>query len=395
MARTVVKPESSSGIVVWRLDRWGLALTIGSVVAALAFLAMTSVAAAAATGSCAITPRTSRNDNPDLVELQRLIETQARGSEPHGGEAVPEDDVGTEVERELGSQYGEEWYEVEAGDFAVGLVAGPISVPQATEKVRQVLARMIEPGQLAFAEAHVEVLSVPYSPAELTAAAASIQHELEEIGVSRGASTGQSVGEFDEPLSPGYWPQVSVIFDGYVTQTECEAAIPIFRKYGGEVSYRREEGVPSSGVLETPFEPAKPPGPSEEPSKPPTARDAPPQSMIVDARNGDDTLRALMRELARRSAQGLAPIKARMRLVLPESGRLLVRIWAVSGRTRKLVAVGVAPVHAGDGAIVVLVKRTAFGRQLHGKELHRISGEVSLLSRKGDTILAAQTDITQ
>jgi hypothetical protein len=366
------------------------------ILVAFMLLGTTSVVASAATGSCEIQPEPSRNDSPDLVELQRLIQTQARGSEPHGDEAVPENDVGTEVERELGSQYGEEWYEVEAGNFAVGLVAGPISVSQATEKAHQVLARMIEPGELAFAEAHVEVLSVPYSPAELTAAAASIQHELEEIGVSGGASVGHSVGELGEPLSAGNWPQVSVIFDGDATQAECEAAIPIFAKYGGEVSYRREEGVPVADMGPPgPLVPVKPLDPGEERQKPPAARNSPSESTIADARNGDDALRALMRTLTGPAGEALVPIKARMRLVLPRAGRLLVRIWATSGRTRKLVAVGVTAVHAGDREIVVLVKRTALGRRLHGKELHQMGGEVSLLSTKGEARLALQTDITQ
>jgi hypothetical protein len=175
-----------------------------------------------------------------------LIDTQAPEAEPRGGGAVPDNDVGTEVERELGSQYGEEWYEVEAGDFSIGLASGPLSIQQATEKVREVLTRIVEPQDLAFAEAHVEVLSVPYTPDELKADAENILHELEAIGASRGASIGLTVGEFAGSFSPGYWPQVNVIFNGNATQGECEAAISVLAKYGDEISYGRTEGIPSS-----------------------------------------------------------------------------------------------------------------------------------------------------
>jgi hypothetical protein len=135
MTRTMLKPEPRSDTLVWRLYLWALVTTvIGVILIALALAGTTSAAAIAATGSCEIEPETSPTQNPDLVELQRVMGTQARGAEFHGGEAVPTDNVETEVERELGSQYGNEWYEVEAGDFVVGLAAGPISLQQATEK---------------------------------------------------------------------------------------------------------------------------------------------------------------------------------------------------------------------------------------------------------------------
>jgi hypothetical protein len=359
-----------------------LAMLLGGVVAAFGLPAIEPVAAVAATGSCEITPRTPPAESPYLGEIERLIQTQARGSEPHEGGAVPEDNVGTEIQRELGSQYGGEWYEVEAGDFAVGLTSGPITIQQATETVHETLARMIEPHEVAFAEAHVRVLPVPYSSAELIAAAASILHEMEAVGASKGASIGQAVGEVGEPLSAGNWPQVRVVFFGNATQAECEAAIPIFAKYGGEVSYRREEGVPSSEVGATLVDRAG----EETPEQPGESR-APSPPVVDDALNADAALHAVIEDLKRRDRRGA--INTRMTLALPRAGRLEVRIWVTSGRTRKLVAVGVAPVHVGKGAYVVLVKRTAFGRRLHGQERYQMVGEVCLLSTRGDITLAA------
>jgi hypothetical protein len=364
----------------------GFAILLGGVVVAFGLLGITPVAAVAATGSCEVTPRTAPVESPYLGEIEGLIQTQARGSESHEGEALPEDNVGTEIQRELGSQYGGEWYEVEAGNFAVGLTSGPITIQQATETVHETLTRMIEPHEVAFAEAHVRVLPVPYSPAELTAAAASILHELEAIGAGKVASIGQTVGEVGEPRSAGNWPQVRVIFFGNATQAECEAATPIFARYGGEVSYRREEGAPSGEVGATLVDRTNPSDGGEQTPDGPGVSSATYPLVVDDGLNADAALHAVIDSLKRRDRQGA--IKTRMTLVLPRAGRLEVRIWVMSGRTRKLVAVGVAPAHVGKSAYVVPVKRTALGQRLHGQERHQMVGEVRLLSTRGDITLA-------
>ncbi len=102
-----------------------LATLLGVSVGALALLGLTGAAAFAATGSCEISERAVVAESPYLGEIERLIQTQVPGSESHAEEAVPVDDVGTEIQRALGPQYGGEWYEAEAGDFAVGVTSGP------------------------------------------------------------------------------------------------------------------------------------------------------------------------------------------------------------------------------------------------------------------------------
>jgi hypothetical protein len=260
MARTLVSLHSAlipPGAIA-SLRRLVLAV-VGTTAVAFGALGITSTKAIAATGSCAIQAESPHTPNPDLGELQRLISGGEKAPPPGSKEALPEEEaVVSEVKNEFGAQYGGSWYEVEAGDLAIGLVDGQITVQEATERLRQVLTRQFnDPQNLAFVEAHITVLSVPYAPDELAAAADAIRRELEVAGVNKGTSVGQTVGEFAGPLSPGYWPQVHVTFFGNVTEAECEKAVPILVKYGSEVSYSRMEGVPVAAIGEEPL--VKPP----------------------------------------------------------------------------------------------------------------------------------------
>jgi hypothetical protein len=382
MARTLVRLgfRKSCQALRRRLRRFAVAIVV--MFGCVAFI---NAEAIAATGSCEVQVESWPTRNSDLGELEHVVETAGleAGEAKTSTLGASEADVNEEgdIQQAFGTQYGGEWYEVEVGDFAVGLASGPVSIQQATEKLHRVLERQVEPHYLAFAEAHVEVRPVPYTPAELKAAAENISQELAAIGV-HGASVGLTVREIPGSQSP-MWPQVDVIFEGGTTQAACEAAIPSLAKYGSEVTYRRREGINSSAVGEPPTESVK--DEVEEHNSGVTGQ--PTISGGGALRAADDALRAVKRRLRQQSGHGTAPVKTRIRLAIPQAGRLLIRIW-MTERTRKLVAVGVVAVRSGDPDIVVLMRRTAFGRRIHGTELYRMTGEIRRLSKHGDVVLA-------
>jgi hypothetical protein len=382
VARTVVNPQACCSAV-----RPALLLAVVSGMCLGVLFWITPDAALAASGGCppvetavASSPEHVEED----VELQRVLDEKQGSGE--GGPASPnEEPVVAELEAEFGSQYGSVWYESEPNvRFVVGLASGKIDISEAEEKLRQILARQVAPQNLAFAEARSQVRAVPYTSDELKVALESIRGELMQIGAAT-VSTGLGGGSGSLE-----WPRVGVTFEVNATTAECEAVESMLAKYGSEIAFSRYggpvvatggEGLPigsiSKGLPDT-----KGSAQSPNVSRPTNRR----------AGGMSAALRELMRSLQRRT---YVATEARMTVTLPANGRVVVRIWMLTGRVRRLIADGATWAHAGNGEVIVLVKPTALGQRLRGKELHRIMvGEVRLLSKRGNARLA-QTDLAQ
>jgi hypothetical protein len=373
VARTVVRLRACATAVRRALL---LAVVGGTYLGALLWI--TPDAASAASGGCPPVETqvaASPEHTAEAVELQRVLDEKQGGG--GGGLASPDEEpVVAELEAEFGSQYGSVWYESEPNvRFVVGLTPGKLDINEASEKLRQILARQVASQNLAFAEARSQVRAVPYTPDELDAALASIRGELKQVGAST-VSTGLGGG-----AGAQQWPQVAVIFEANATATECEAVELMLAKYGNEIAFSRME----DSVVSTIADEGPPAG--QEPSLGGKASPSSPGvSHTTNGRaNGVGTvLRAIVRSLRRRNV----PADARMTVTLPATGKLAVKIWMLTGRVRRLVADGATWADTGDREVVVLVKPTAFGRHLSSRGRYRLVGEVRLLTNGGDLSLA-------
>jgi hypothetical protein len=379
VARTVVSPRTYFSTV-----RHALLLVFVGVVGLGVLLWISPDTALAASGGCPPVEEISAAPNPEHVnedvELQRVLDEKQ--SNNGGGLASPDEEpVVAELKAELGSQFGSVWFESEPNvRFVAGLAPGKININEANEKLRQILARQVAPQNLAFAEARSQIRAVPYTPSELNAALESIRQELKQVQIGAATvSTGLSGGSGSLE-----WPRVGVIFTVSATATECEAVESMLAKYGNEVAFSHMRYPVVSTVVEgrqAPLPNSKASLPNPGVSQPGVGR-----TEGVGA-----ALRAMMRSLRRRNN---VPAGMRITIALPATGSLVVKIWMLTGRVRRLIADGTTRVHAGDGEVTILVKPTALGRRLRGKELHRMVGELRLLSKQGDARLA-QTDLAQ
>ena len=181
------------------------------------------------------------------------------------------------IEAALGPQFGGLWFDNEGQTLSIGLTGGSMTVASATGVADATVESQVSPDESAFVKANTQVLSVPYSPAELNTAQGTLRTELLAALPVESFSIGQTVGEFAGPNSPGYWPQISVSLNDLVTEAQCDAVLPILQPYGAMASLRRTDEGPAVPVAE---------GATNPPPNPVTARPTPQAAGAVTASLG-------------------------------------------------------------------------------------------------------------
>ncbi len=361
----------------------GIWLFVGLLVALIGISVLTPGASASGASTCRLQEATSHNRSPEMPELEHVL--------VHGG------DIESELERDFGRQYAGAWFEVEQAQFDVGLAPGPMSLDEATQELHEVLAAEVEPAELPYAEAHAEARSVPYSAARLDADLAKIVPELEATVPSEVWIVGTTVGEFAEPDSPGFWPQIQATAFQNATESQCETMLALLAPYGSEVSLLHEPRGPI--VARTGIEPRlpgiEPIGGSEPPQTPPADGNANGLSPATSPLTQQDRL-AIARSLESLLVKLGRPVRtSQMRmtrgrytvgLTMPIGGRVSLNVFRKQGRGAKaLVASGTATV-AGAGAHSSLsVRVTRLGKKLlaapHGSQ---VRAEAMYITGGGD-----------
>jgi hypothetical protein len=201
----------------------GRSAVVAAVVASAAL--GTSNVAPAALDTCNVQREPPHRPGPSAQHLQ--------GDMPH--------EIGAQLERAFGGQYGDVWYDTEGRllTFRAGLAPGPLTLKAARRIVEGLLRREVRRREVAFVQRSVFVVRVPYAFYPVLLAQEAIRQRLHAFLpwtlFSAGAGPPQRAGI----TGFGYWPQVQVRLARLATDGECASALAIVESYGHEASLRR------------------------------------------------------------------------------------------------------------------------------------------------------------